>query len=214
MTQVNAPLPNEQGGRPRTAIVTGSDSGIGRAIAAALAGDGVDVGVTYHSDADEAAATAQEVRDRGARAAVRKLDLADLPVAADAIDELADELGGVDVLVNCAGTRYRENVHGHGLRHLAVRPVRRSGWSFACSQRAAKRMIAAGAGGRIITITSVHEHAPKVGAAPYCAAKAAPECSRRFSRWSGARRARHHGELDSTKAAVHRQMSEPGSGDS
>jgi NAD(P)-dependent dehydrogenase (short-subunit alcohol dehydrogenase family) len=43
--------------------------------------------------------------------------------------------------------------------------------AFLCSQRAARRMVEAGRGGRIINITSVHEHLPLVGAAPYCAAK-------------------------------------------
>jgi NAD(P)-dependent dehydrogenase (short-subunit alcohol dehydrogenase family) len=43
--------------------------------------------------------------------------------------------------------------------------------AFLCLQRAARQMIAAGRGGRIINVTSVHEHAPRVGAGPYCAAK-------------------------------------------
>jgi NAD(P)-dependent dehydrogenase (short-subunit alcohol dehydrogenase family) len=42
---------------------------------------------------------------------------------------------------------------------------------FLCGQRAARRMLAAGRGGRIINITSVHEHAPRVGSGAYCAAK-------------------------------------------
>ena len=52
-----------------TAIVTGSDSGIGRATAVALAGRGLDVGITWHSDEDGALETAHEVR--GARPAGR-----------------------------------------------------------------------------------------------------------------------------------------------
>jgi NAD(P)-dependent dehydrogenase (short-subunit alcohol dehydrogenase family) len=43
--------------------------------------------------------------------------------------------------------------------------------AFLCLQRAARRMVAAGRGGRIVNITSVHEHQPRVGAAAYCAAK-------------------------------------------
>src|SRR4051812_26927393 len=87
-----------------TAIVTGSDSGIGRAVAAELAAHGLDVGITWHEDEAGADGTAAQVRDAGRRAAVRQLDLTSLPRAADAIDELADELGGVDVLVCCSGT--------------------------------------------------------------------------------------------------------------
>ncbi|MGH3984854.1 MAG: SDR family NAD(P)-dependent oxidoreductase [Pseudonocardiaceae bacterium] len=89
---------------PRTAIVTGSDSGIGRATAVALAEMGCDVGVTWHTDEHGAQATAEEVRATGRRAEVRRLDLTNLPDAADVIDEFADLLGGVDVLVNNAGT--------------------------------------------------------------------------------------------------------------
>ncbi|PXX61661.1 hypothetical protein DFR70_108219 [Nocardia tenerifensis] len=153
-------------------MVTGSDSGIGQAIAVALAGGGVDVGVTYHSDREGAERTAELVRARGAAAAVRRLDLGDLPTAAAVIDELAEDLGGLDVLVNCAGTGTAQRAMDMDFdtwRH--VLSVDLDG-AFLCSQRAARHMIEAGKGGRIINITSVHEHAPRVGAAPYCAAKA------------------------------------------
>src|SRR5687768_14801937 len=88
----------------RVAIVTGSESGIGRAVAVALAEQGCDVGVTWLHDAGAAEATADEVRALGRRAEVRHLDLTRLPEAADVVDELAEALGGVDVLVNDAGT--------------------------------------------------------------------------------------------------------------
>jgi NAD(P)-dependent dehydrogenase (short-subunit alcohol dehydrogenase family) len=145
---------------PRTAIVTGSDSGIGRATAVALARTGCDVGVTWHSDEDGARGTAKEITELGRRAEVRQLDLTRLPAAVDVIDELADELGGVDVLVNNSGT-------GTATPLLDID----YDGAFLCLQRAARRMIAAGRGGRIVNITSVHEHQPRVGAAPYCAAK-------------------------------------------
>ncbi|MBF6088365.1 SDR family oxidoreductase [Nocardia cyriacigeorgica] len=167
-----APLPKERIGAPLLAVVTGSDSGIGRAIAVALGGGGVDVGITYHRDEQGAARTAELVRERGAIAAVRQLDLDDLPTSTAVIDEFAEELGGLDVLVNCAGTGSATLVMDMDFdtwRH--VLSVDLDG-AFLCSQRAAAHMIEAGRGGRIINITSVHEHAPKVGAAPYCAAKA------------------------------------------
>ncbi|GGP71988.1 SDR family oxidoreductase [Saccharothrix coeruleofusca] len=167
-----APLPKDRSGAPLYAVVTGSDSGIGRAIAVAFAGGGVDVGLTYHRDAEGAEETARQVRERGARAAVRQLDLTDLPTAAAVVDELAEELGGLDVLVNCAGTGTAQKVMDMDFdTWRGVLSVDLDG-AFLCSQRAAKHMIEAGRGGRIINITSVHEHAPKVGAAPYCAAKA------------------------------------------
>ncbi|WP_253766662.1 SDR family oxidoreductase [Goodfellowiella coeruleoviolacea] len=170
--ETNAPLPTESAGRPLTAVITGSDSGIGRATAVALAGGGVDVGITYHADRTGAEATAEEAAAQGVRTAVRQLDLTDLPTSTAAIDELAEELGGVDVLVNCAGTGSAQRVMDMDFdTWRQVLSVDLDG-AFLCSQRAAQHMIKAGHGGRIITITSVHEHAPRVGAAPYCAAKA------------------------------------------
>src|SRR5918994_2346652 len=88
----------------RVAIVTGSDSGIGKATAVALAEQGFDVGITWNRDQQGAEETAEEVRGSGRRAEVRHLDLTRLPAAADVVDELAEALGGIDVLVNCAGT--------------------------------------------------------------------------------------------------------------
>jgi NAD(P)-dependent dehydrogenase (short-subunit alcohol dehydrogenase family) len=155
----------------RIALVTGSDSGIGEAIAVALAGAGFDVGVTYRSDKAGAESTADKVRQAGRRCAVRALDLSELPGAAAVIDELADALGGVGVLVNCAGTGIATPVVETGYEQWReVLAVDLDG-PFLCAQRAARRMLAAGRGGRIINITSVHEHAPRVGSGAYCAAK-------------------------------------------
>lgn len=166
-----APLPADAAS-PRRAVVTGSDSGIGRAVAVALAGGGLDVGITYHADADGAEATAAEVRERGVQAYVRRLDLTELPAAADVIDAFAEDLGGIDVLVNCSGTGSSELAIDMAYEQWRrVLDVDLDG-VFLCAQRAARHMIDAGHGGRIITITSVHEHVPRVGAAPYCAAKA------------------------------------------
>ena len=66
----------------RVAVVTGSDSGIGEAIAVALAGAGFDVGVTYRSDKDGADGVAEKVRAAGRRCEVRQLDLTRLPGSA------------------------------------------------------------------------------------------------------------------------------------
>ncbi|WP_092865059.1 SDR family oxidoreductase [Quadrisphaera sp. DSM 44207] len=155
----------------RVAVVTGSDSGIGRAVAVALAQAGCDVGVTYRSDEEGARGTAEEVRALGRRAVVRRLDLTRLPEAGDVVDELAEELGGVDVLVNNAGTGTSTPVldlEYEDWRRVVATDL---DGAFVCLQRAARRMVAAGRGGRVINVTSVHEHAPRVGAAPYCAAK-------------------------------------------
>jgi NAD(P)-dependent dehydrogenase (short-subunit alcohol dehydrogenase family) len=153
------------------AIVTGSDSGIGRATAVALAGDGYDIGVTWHEDERGAEATADEVRAAGRRAEVRRLDLSRAAEGPPVIEALADALGGLDVLVNNAGTGHSTPVlelEEETWRH--VLEVDLTG-PFLCAQAAARRMAAAGGGGRIVNVTSVHEHIPLAGSAAYCAAK-------------------------------------------
>jgi len=154
-----------------SAVVTGSDSGIGRAAAVALAQDGFDIGVTWHSDEEGARGTAREIADLGRRAEVRRLDLTSLPEAADHFDELCEALGGIDVLVNCAGAGASSRfVDADWDSWQSVLDVDLNG-AFLCGQRAARRMIDQGRGGRIVNVTSVHEHVPLRGSAAYCAAK-------------------------------------------
>jgi NAD(P)-dependent dehydrogenase (short-subunit alcohol dehydrogenase family) len=155
----------------RVAIITGSESGIGRATAVALAERGYDIGVTWYQDEDEGHATADEVRELGRRAEVRHLDLTQLPDAADVVDDLAEALGGIDVLVNDAGTGHSTPLLDLDLATWRTVLATDLDGAFLCLQRAARRMVAAGRGGRIVNITSVHEHQPRVGAAAYCAAK-------------------------------------------
>ncbi|TCO19772.1 hypothetical protein EV652_113171 [Kribbella steppae] len=153
------------------AIVTGSDSGIGRATAVALAEDGFDVGITWHSDQAGAEETAEEVRGLGRRAEVEHLDLEALPDAVAGIDRLIERLGGVDVLVANSGTGTSERAVDLDYKDWRrVLSVDLDG-AFLCLQRAARRMIDQARGGRLIAVTSVHEHQPRVGAAPYDAAK-------------------------------------------
>lgn len=153
------------------AVVTGSDSGIGKATAVALAGRGLDVGISWHTDEEGARETASEVAGLGRRAELRQVDLADGDAAAGVVSELSQALGGLDVLVNSAGT-------GASAPFLEVAPedwqhvldVDLTG-AFRAAQQAARLMVAAGRGGRIVNVTSVHEHIPLPGSSAYCAAK-------------------------------------------
>jgi NAD(P)-dependent dehydrogenase (short-subunit alcohol dehydrogenase family) len=156
---------------PATAIVTGSDSGIGRATAVALAMAGLDVGVTWHSDKAGAEATAGEVRELGRKAVVAQLDTTDLQGAAAVIDSLADELGGVDVFVNNSGTGDNTSFLELDVDSWRNTVDTNLTGAFVCLQAAAKRMVQAGKGGRIVAVTSVHEFQPRVGSAAYDASK-------------------------------------------
>jgi NAD(P)-dependent dehydrogenase (short-subunit alcohol dehydrogenase family) len=153
------------------AIVTGSDSGIGKASAVALAESGYDVGVTWNTDEDGARDTAAEIEGKGRMAAVRQLKADDPADAAQMIDDLVGELGEVDVLVNNAGTGVDEPFIEQSIdqwRHVIATNLT---GPFVAGQRAAQRMVEAGRKGVIVNITSVHEHIPKAGAAAYCASK-------------------------------------------
>src|SRR5829696_3704647 len=161
----------ESSQQPRVAVVTGSESGIGRATAVALAQAGCDVGITWYQDEAKAQETAAEVQRTGRRVEVRHLDLTRLPDAADVVDELADALGGIDVLVNCAGTGASSLLLDTDYDTWRTVLATDLDGAFLCLQRAARRMVAAGQGGRIVNITSVHEHQPRVGSGAYCAAK-------------------------------------------
>ena len=153
------------------AIVTGSDSGIGKASAVALAESGYDVGITWNTDEQGARDTAAEVESHGRRAAVRQLKADDPADARQMIDDLVAELGEVDVLVNNAGTGVDEPFIEQSLDQWQHVIATNLTGPFVAGQRAAQRMVEAGTKGVIVNITSVHEHIPKSGAAAYCASK-------------------------------------------
>jgi NAD(P)-dependent dehydrogenase (short-subunit alcohol dehydrogenase family) len=156
---------------PRYAIVTGSDSGIGRETAVALAEAGMDIGITWHSDEDGAEETARLVRAEGRRAVVAQLDTADLDACGDVVDALAHDLGGLDVFVNNAGLGQSTPFLELELDEWRAVIATDLDGAFVCLQRAARLMVQAGAGGRLIAVTSVHEHQPRVGSSAYDAAK-------------------------------------------
>lgn len=156
---------------PRRAIVTAADSGIGRATAVALATAGSDVGITWHTDEQGALDTAEEVRGLGATAYVAQLDTTNIPACGDVIDSLAEQLGGLDVFVNNAGTGASTPILDLDYDEWNEVVTTDLGGAFVCIQRAARRMVSQRTGGRIIAVSSVHEHQPRVGSAAYDAAK-------------------------------------------
>jgi NAD(P)-dependent dehydrogenase (short-subunit alcohol dehydrogenase family) len=131
----------------------------------------MDVGVTWLADEAAAEATASAVRAAGRRAVVSQLDVADLEHCGDVVDRMCDELGGIDVFVNNAGTNATTAVLDVTLDEWQRIFATDLDGAFLCMQRAARRMVAAGTGGRIIAVTSVHADQPRVGMSHYVAAK-------------------------------------------
>jgi NAD(P)-dependent dehydrogenase (short-subunit alcohol dehydrogenase family) len=131
----------------------------------------MDIGITYHSDADGAEDTARLVRELGRSAEVARLDTTEAPECGDVVDDLADRLGGLDVFVNNAGINGGPGFFDTDWDTWRTTVLADLDGAFVCIQRAARRMVDAGHGGRLIAVTSVHEHQPLAGFAAYDAAK-------------------------------------------
>ena len=90
----------------KVALITGGDSGIGRAVAALFAREGADVAIVYLCEHDDAAKTKQIVESEGRRAITIAGDLGDKQFAEKAVQQTVDQLGGLDILVNNAGEQH------------------------------------------------------------------------------------------------------------
>ena len=153
------------------AIVTGSSAGIGKATAVAFAQAGYDVGITWHEDEAGAKEVAEEIAAEDGRAEIRHLDLEDPSSGPPVVEDLIRALGGVDVLVNNAGSGANTPFLEHSLEDFQrIVNIDLTG-AFLCAQTAARHMRATGTQGAIVNVTSVHEHVPLRGSSAYCAAK-------------------------------------------
>jgi NAD(P)-dependent dehydrogenase (short-subunit alcohol dehydrogenase family) len=90
----------------KVALVTGADSGIGRAVAALFAREGADVAIVYLCEHDDATKTKQIVEKEGRRAVTIAGDLGDKQFAEKAVQQTVDQLGRLDILVNNAGEQH------------------------------------------------------------------------------------------------------------
>ncbi|WP_250475244.1 3-oxoacyl-ACP reductase family protein [Caballeronia sp. GAFFF1] len=158
----------------KTALVTGSDSGIGQAIATLFAEQGADVAVIYHTDRAGADQTAAKIASFGRRAVVLQGDVGDPSSVKRIFGEVTAQLGRLDILVNDAGV-------GAGGAEVAelddaqLETVIRTDLfgPLYCCREFVKLRREAGGGGRIVTISSVAQHLPTPESAPYGMAKAA-----------------------------------------
>jgi len=90
----------------KVALITGADSGIGRAVAALFAREGADVSILYLCEHDDAAKTKDIVEKEGRRAITIAGDIGDKDFCERAVKQTVDQLGGLDILVNNAGEQH------------------------------------------------------------------------------------------------------------
>ena len=155
----------------KVAIVTGGDTGIGKAISIALAHEGARVVIDYHGDKKPAEELVSYIESFGGKAIASPADVSKPDEVDELVREAAHAFGGLDILVNNAGIEEKhpfiEMPFDVFNKVLAVNLV----GVWLCSQAAAKRMVPQKRGGRIINISSVHEELAMPTNAPYCAAK-------------------------------------------
>ena len=94
--------------KDKVALVTGADSGIGRAVAALFAREGADIAILYLCEHDDAAKTKAIVEEEGRKAITIPGDIGDKAFCDRAVKQTVDELGGLDVLVNNAGEQHSD----------------------------------------------------------------------------------------------------------
>jgi 3-oxoacyl-[acyl-carrier protein] reductase len=155
----------------KVALVTGGSRGIGAAIAKRLAADGAQVAVTYAKDADGALSVVKAIEQSGGKAIAIQANAGDAEAVKSAVEKTVSTFGGLDVLVNNAGTAIPKRFEETTLEELdRVIDINVRG-TFVATQAALKHMKS---GGRIIMIGScVGERVLTPGLVPYSATKGA-----------------------------------------
>ncbi|MFN2528007.1 MAG: SDR family oxidoreductase [Candidatus Baltobacteraceae bacterium] len=157
----------------KVALVTGGDSGIGKAISLAFAREGARVLIDYYGNREPADALVDEIEKLGSQAHAVEADVSKEPDVERLIAAAVNAYGSLDVLVNNAGVEERHPFLDMPFAvYTKVIETNLTG-AWLCSQAAAKQMVRQKRAGRIINISSVHEELAMPTNAPYCASKGA-----------------------------------------
>src|SRR5271157_871875 len=155
----------------KVAIVTGSDSGIGRGIAIQFAQEGATVVITYAHAKAKAQEVLETIQKNNGKAIVLQADVSQYQQATGIIKQTVEQLGRLDILVNNAGMEIHTSfLDCTEAQFDRVIDVDLKG-SFFCAQAAAREMVKSKTAGRIINISSVHEDIAMPNNAHYTAAK-------------------------------------------
>jgi glucose 1-dehydrogenase len=168
----NNPLKARKPLEGKNAIVTGSDSGIGRAIALEFAKNGANVVICYHKDQQAAAGVIREIQALGQRSLEVQVDVGQETAIDNLFDRALEQFKTIDILVNNAGTNGAKKQVIDMTTAEFDRTLRSDlyGPFFAC-RRFARHRIQQGGKGKIINITSIHEEVMFTDAADYNVAK-------------------------------------------
>ena len=155
----------------KIAVVTGGTSGVGREIALSLAAEGANVAVNYRSSAKEAEILVDEIVAKGGKAKAYKADVADFAAVKAMVDDIVNDFGGLNILINNAGLAIRQ-------RFLETKP---DDWhrqidaclygAIHCCHAAAPHLDAAG-NGRIVSVIGDSSRVGESGLAIVAAARA------------------------------------------
>ena len=155
----------------KVAIVTGGNTGIGKAVVLALAAQGASVVIDYVSNPQATEDLERKIADLGEAATAVEADVSKIEDLQRMIDTAVSAYGRLDVMVNNAGVETRTSVLDTTEdQYQKVLDINLKS-AFFGTQLAAKQMIAQGGGGRIINMTSVHEDWPMPGNTAYCLSK-------------------------------------------
>lgn len=161
----------------KVAIVTGSSSGIGSAVAIELAKEGAKVVINYHSDEKGAEDTLGKVKEAGSEGVIVQADVSKEEEVSKMFDAARNQYGTVDILVNNAGIQQDDAVVEMSLKEWQrVIDVNLTGY-FLCSREAIKEFLKREvdhnnkAIGKIICVSSVHDIIPWAGHINYAASK-------------------------------------------
>ncbi len=155
----------------KVAIVTGGNTGIGKAVVLALAAQGAKVVIDYVTNKEAEDELERQIAGLGETAVGVQADVSKVDDLQELVDTAVSSFGKLDVMVNNAGIETRTSVlETTEDQYEKVLSINLKS-AFFGTQLAAKQMIAQGSGGRIINMTSVHEDWPMPGNTPYCLSK-------------------------------------------